>query len=88
MIKFYRNKTKLGDREILKAAKLDDNGNVIEVVGIIGKVKDLKEAKIIFVDGKADGKKWLAVTIKGGEKVKEAESKKEAAEIIREWFDN
>lgn len=89
MIKFARNTKQLGDKEILKALLFDENGNKIKMLGLIGKVKDLVEIDLIEiynVDLDEDGEKWLALSMINN-KTELAETKQEAAQIIRKWFD-
>ncbi len=80
MIKFYKVK----DTEIRKVAEVDDQGQVKEVKGIIGKVAELLEKEIIFPDNTAGNEeKWLVVC-KSGLDITEFDSLQEAKDSCKE----
>lgn len=58
MIKFFKMK----DCEIRRAFEVDDAGNKIKCVALIGRVKELLEKEIIFEDcTKGNMDKWLVI---------------------------
>ena len=79
MIKFYKVK----DTEIRKVAEIDEQGQVIGIKAILGRVAELIEKKIIFPDNTTGNEeKWLVICENGND-ITEFESLEEAKQSCK-----